>query len=255
MHRFKDYINQKETGNLVVTKKEEKYLKSLKRLEVFPFPEGVLTTDNYFMLQNYKTGGFLVLDTDDRNQNYENAFAVTTNPLINFACPRSLFRIEKCEKKNNSTDPQIINYGDKFYFTTHSEIFNEILYLSSTLSSPFSHSKFSNNQEVLVISQKSFNSVWIIEHTDITLRYSLEGKPVSINDSFIIRHSATGRLLASDYIDYFNDYGHEYEVCCNNFVTQNKYQTLIAEKEGKLKIDTKTRVEKDENIWRVIDQI
>ncbi len=230
-------------------------MNSLKKLELSAFPEGTLTTDNYFMLQNYKTGGFLVIDTDDRNQNYENAFAVTTNPLINFACPRSLFKIEKCENKNNSTNPQTINYGDKFYITTHPEIFKDILYLSSTLSSPFSHSKFSNNQEVLVISQKTYNSVWIIEHNDSTLRYSVEGKPVSLKDSFIIRHSATGRLLASDFIDYFNDYGNEYEVCCNNFVTQNKYQTLIAEKEGKLKIDTKTRVEQDQNIWRIIEQI
>jgi hypothetical protein len=254
-NRFKDYMRQKETNNLVVTKKEEKYLNSLKRLDLTPFPEGILTTDNYFILQNFKTGGFLVIDTEDRNQNYENAFAVTTNPLINFACPRSLFKLEKFENKSNSSNPQTINYGDKFNISTHPEIFNEPLYLFSTLSNPYSHSKFSHNQEVLVVNQKNYNTSWIIEHPDCTLRYSMEGKPVSLMEGFIIRHCATGRLLASDLIEYFNDYGKEYEVCCNNYVSQNKYQTLIAEKEGKLKIDTKTRTEKEQNIWGIVDQI
>lgn len=247
-------MRQKETNNLVVTKKEEKYLNSLNRLELTPFPEGILTTDNYFMMQNTKTGGFLVIDTEDRNHNYENAFAVTTNPLINFACPRSLFKLEKIYNNLNSSDPQIINYGDKFYICTHPYIYSETLYLFSTLSTPYSHSKISHNQEVLVLNQKNYNTSWIIEHPDCTLRYSMEGKPVGLNDSFIFRHCATGRLLASDFIDYFNDYGKEYEVCCNNFITQNKYQTLIAEKEGKLKIDTKTRTEKEQNIWGIVDQ-
>jgi hypothetical protein len=76
-----------------------------------------------------------------------------------------------------------------------------------------------------------------------------------VADPFVIRHSATGRLLASDLVDYYNDYGHEYEVCCNNFLTNNKYQTLISEKEGKLKIDTKTRLEKEQNVWIVVDQL
>jgi hypothetical protein len=254
-YRFKDYMRLKDTNKLTVTKKEEKYLKSLNRLDLTPFQEGILTTDNYFMLQNFKTGGFLVIDTDDKNQNYDQAFAVTTNPLINFACPRSLFKIEKSDKKNNSTDPEPITYGDKIYLSVHPEIFNEALYLSSTLSTPYSHSKFSHNQEVLVINKKNYNSSWVIEHPDSTLRYSMEGKPVSIADSFVIRHSATGRLLASDLIEYFNDYGNEYEVCCNNFVTQNKYQTLIAEKDGKMKIDTKTRIEKNQNIWKIVDQL
>jgi hypothetical protein len=245
----------KDTNNLTVTKKEEKYLNSLKRLDLSSFQDGALRTENYFMMRNFKTEGFLVIDTDDKNENYEQAFAVTTNPLINFACPRSLFKIEKTEKKNNSTGSETISYGDKVYLSTHPEIFNETLYLSSTLSTPYSHSKFSHNQEVLVLNHKSYNSSWVIEHPDSTLRYSMEGKTVYIGDGFIIRHCASGRLLASDLVDYFNDYGNEYEVCCNNFVTQNKYQTLIAEKDGKLKIDTKTRTEKDQNMWTIVDQL
>jgi hypothetical protein len=246
----------KETNNLLVTKKEDKYATSLKKLELTPFSEGFLTTDNYFLLQNCQTRGYLALDTEDRNSNYDDAFSVTTNPLMNFACPRSLFKIEKYSKTQKiNTQPELICYGDKITFVSHPDSFKNSLYLFSSLIGPQSFSRFSRNQEVLVNSEKVYNSCWVIEHPDSTLRYSMEGKAVAVSDPFIVRHSATGRLLASDIVDYFNDYGHEYETCCNNFLTNNKYQTLVSEKEGKLKIDTKTRVEKDQNIWVVVDQI
>jgi len=74
-------------------------------------------------------------------------------------------------------------------------------------------------------------------------------------DPFVLRHCATGRLLASDLVDYYNDYGLEYEMCCNNFLSNNKYQTLISEKVGNLKIDTVTRVERDQNVFEIVDKI
>jgi hypothetical protein len=122
------------------------------------------------------------------------------------------------------------------------------------LLSPQNYSRFSRMQEVLVNTELGYNSVWCIEHVDTTLRFSLEGKPVNINEPFVLKHANTSRLLASDLIDYYNDYGNEFEVCCNNFLTNNKYQALCSEKEGRMKIDTKTRLEKEQNIWFVVDQ-
>lgn len=83
----------------------------------------------------------------------------------------------------------------------------------------------------------------------------MEGKPCYANDPFIIRHVKTSRLLASDLVKYTNDYGLEYEMCCNNFLTNNKYHTLLAEKTGKMKIDTIAKVELDQNIWAFVDSI
>jgi len=232
-----------------------------------PFQEGVLTTNNFFLLQNGKTNGFLVVDTDDKNSNYDYACAVTTNPLISFACPRSLFSIKIYDEKtmknaesiinlpdSNEEEKQVINYGQKIILLAHPSNYDKNLILYSSLVSPQSYSRFSRNQEVLVNSELSYNSCWCIEHIDSTLRFSLEGKPVSTKEPFIIRHCSTSRLLASDLIDYYNDYGNEYEVCCNNFLTNNKFQALIAEKEGRMKIDTKTRLEKEQNIWFAVDQ-
>lgn len=231
-------------------------MKSLDKMTLSPFTDGILTTNNFFMIQNGKSQGFLVIDTDDKNSNYDNAFAVTTNPLISFGCPRSLFSIQLYDKNNsnNSEEKQIINYGQKIIILSHPLNFEKSLYLFSSLVTPQSYSRFSRNQEVLINSEISYNSCWCIEHLDPTLRFSLEGKPVSTNEPFIIRHCSTSRLLASDLIDYYNDYGNEYEVCCNNFLTNNKYQALISEKEGRIKIDTKTRLEKEQNVWFIVDQ-
>ena len=51
---------------------------------------------------NKKTEGFMVIDIDDKNLNYDAAFAVTTNPLINFPCARSLFKMENFLLEMNS---------------------------------------------------------------------------------------------------------------------------------------------------------
>lgn len=256
----------KETNNLLVSKKEQKYMKSLDKMTMTSFQDGILTTNNFFMLQNGKTNGFLVVDTDDKNSNYDYACAVTTNPLISFACPRSLFSIKLHDEKvknvsnlsdtvnSNDEEKTVINYGQKIIIMAHPSNYEKNLILFSSLVSPQSYSRFSRNQEVLVNTEFSYNSCWCIEHIDPTLRFSLEGKPVSIREPFIIRHCSTNRLLASDLIDYYNDYGNEYEVCCNNFLTNNKFQALISEKEGRMKIDTKTRLEKEQNIWFIVDQ-
>ena len=112
-----------------------------------------------------------------------------------------------------------------------------------------------------MISEQTYSSgksyfyiVWLIEYIDPSLRFSMEGRPVSTSEPFILRHCATARLLASDLIDYFNDYGHEYEVCGFNYMSNNKYQTLISEKDGKLKIDTTTKSEQYQNIWTIVDK-
>lgn len=211
----------------------------------------LLTTDHFCLLQNAKTQGFLVADSDDKNPNYKKAFAVTTNPLMNFSCPRNLLKFEKYNNDGN----KVIRYGENICIVTHDLLSEEKLFLFSQLISPQSYSRFSRNQEVLVNSKRDYSTCWVIENIDPTLRISVEGKPVSLDEPFILRHCATGRLLASDLIDYNNDYGKEYEVCCFNFMSSNKYQTLISEKVGRLKVDTKTKYELDQNIWRVVDNL
>ena len=47
-----------------------------------------------------------------------------------------------------------------------------------------------------------------------------------VTNPFLVKHCSTGACLASDLVDYYNDYGHEYEISCRNFLTPNKYQQI-----------------------------
>ena len=242
----------KDSGNLLVTKKEDKFSKTLNKLEMIPFNLNILVSDNYFMLFNLQTKGFLVVDLDDKNPNHDFACAVTTSTKTNYPCARSLVSFQKLDRKASLNEP--INYGEKIQLKLHSDL-GKTLYIYSSMITPQVYSKYSRNQEVLATNELSYNCAFVLEHPDSTLRYGMTGQPVLINEPFLLRHCATGQLLASDLVEYSNDYGKEYEVCCNSFLSTNKYQTLESEKEGRLKVDTKTRVEKDNNLWLVIDSI
>ena len=258
--KFKDYIRLKESNNLMVAKKENKYANLLKKIPLESF-NGVLTTGHYFMLRNHKTNGFMVLDIDDKNINYNAAFAVTTSPLMTFACPRSMFKFEKydsikhynCLPESQPVDQ--VCFHDKIRIVCHPSVYESPLYLFSPLISPFSYSRFSRNQEVLISSEENFFNCWTIEHIDPSKRLEVQGQPVPSNEPFLIRHDQTGKLLSSDLIDYFNDFGHEYEMCCNNYLPYGRYQKILPfdMKEDKVSEVQCNRIEKPENIWSVID--
>lgn len=124
----------KKDNNLLITKMEEKYSLSLKKIDISPFPEGMLVTDNYFILQNKKVLGFMVIDTDDKIANYDTAFAVTTSPNMNFGAPRSLFCIEKFF---HNSDMILLSQTNRFitesqFALLHIQIFSKIRCLFET---------------------------------------------------------------------------------------------------------------------------
>ena len=258
--KFKDYIRLKESNNLMVAKKENKYANLLKKIPLEPF-NGVLTTGHYFMLLNHKTNGFMVLDIDDKNINYKAAFAVTTSPLMTFSCPRSMFKFEKYSSDKHFNcipeDQPVENvcFHEKIRIVCHPSVYETPLYLFSPLISPFSYSRFSRNQEVLISSEENFFNCWTIEHIDPAKRLEVQGQPVPSNEPFLIRHDQTGKLLSSDLIDYFNDFGHEYEMCANNYLPYGRYQKILPfdMKEDKVSEVQCNRVERTENIWSVVD--
>jgi len=95
----------------------------------------------------------------------------------------------------------------------------------------------------------SYDTVWTIEHIDPNKRFAMKSQPVEANAPVIIEHCGTSHLLASDLIEYRNDFGIEYEVCVHSYATLNKSQSLALEKEGKLTRDLPTKFQQDQNIW------
>lgn len=97
--------------------------------------------------------------------------------------------------------------------------------------------------------KKIYNTVWIVEDVNPITRKESFGKPVPANSGIIVRHAATGHLLASDLVEYRNDFGMEYEVCVHNYATKNKSQNLALESAGSIASDTPTKFLHDQNVW------
>ena len=88
-----------------------------------------------------------------------------------------------------------------------------------------------------MIIKSIYNTVWKVVSVDPNLRISSVGKPVLANEPILIEHCATSHFLASDSIQYRNDFGTEYEVCVHSYATNNKSQNLKLEQVGKLNRD------------------
>lgn len=97
--------------------------------------------------------------------------------------------------------------------------------------------------------QKIYNSVWEVVHPDPLLQLEMVGQSVQANSPVLIKHCATCAYLASDLLEYKNDFGTEYEVNVHNYSTKNKSQNLALESKGILSSGIPTKFSCDENIW------
>ena len=97
-----------------------------------------------------------------------------------------------------------------------------------------------------------YDTVWTIEHLDPNKRYAIKSQVVEANQPVIIEHCGTSHFLASDMIEYRNDFGIEYEVCVHSYATLNKSQSLALEKTGKLTRDLPTKFQQDQNVWTFV---
>ncbi len=70
-----------------------------------------------------------------------------------------------------------------------------------------------------MIAKNIYNTVWKIVHGSPNLRIQTVGQPVQANQPILLEHCATAHYLASDKLDYRNDFGTEYEVCVHSYAT------------------------------------
>jgi hypothetical protein len=100
--------------------------------------------------------------------------------------------------------------------------------------------------------QESYDNCWTISSADPNARFLSKSEPVPVNSDVIIEHCGTSHYLASDSVEYKNDFGTEYEVCVHSFATLNKSQQLTLEKAGKLTRDLPTKFQLPQNIWAFV---
>lgn len=83
-------------------------------------------------------------------------------------------------------------------------------------------------------------------------RIPLQGEPVQANAPVVVEHCATAHYLASDLINYRNNFGMEYEVCVHSYATNNKSQALTLEQTGKLTREQPTKFQFPQNAWKLL---
>lgn len=98
----------------------------------------------------------------------------------------------------------------------------------------------------------NYDTVWSIEDVDPNKRYAMKSQIVEVNHPIILEHSGTAHYLASDLIEYRNDFGTEYEVSVRSYGTLNKSQSLALERTGKLTREMPTKFQQDENVWSFV---
>uniref|UniRef100_A0A7S3KF90 EF-hand domain-containing protein n=1 Tax=Euplotes crassus TaxID=5936 RepID=A0A7S3KF90_EUPCR len=76
------------------------------------------------------------------------------------------------------------------------------------------------------------------------------GEKVPANEPVLIKHSNTGRYLASDLVKHKNQYGDEFKVSVC-IAPGKKTQNLALEKTGMITADVPTKHPEDANVWMV----
>ena len=203
------------------------------------------------MLKNQETKGALVIDIGEKViGNNDEAYACTTNSTGIGPVTRSIFIIERADAKDGFSD-DIVHYNQKLRIVSNPLLYTKKLYLRSLPISPLHYARFSRKQEVALQTEVTYDTVWVLEHQDPNLRFKAEKSPVLANDCLLIKHCATDHHLASQFVEYRNDFGTEYEMSCFSFTTQNKSQQLNLEKVGSLSKDHPTKFNLLQNLWAI----
>lgn len=203
------------------------------------------------MVLNKKTNGFLAFDMGDKITSHDEAYATTTSNKASDPQSRNVFVVTRVDEEDGHED-DTIRYGQQVRFEATPYIHSRKLYLHSQPLSPTFYARFSRNQEVCMHIKKIFNTVWTIEHPDPNQRFEAQGLPIQANSPVVIKHSSTCHFLASDEIEYRNDFGMEYEVCVHSYATKNKSQNLALENEGKITSDVPTKFQFDQNVFMLV---
>jgi len=80
----------------------------------------------------------------------------------------------------------------------------------------------------------------------------MKAQPIELGQPVLLEHCGTSHYLASDLIEYRNDFGVEYEVSVHSYATLNKSQSLSLEKSGKQAAGAPTKFQEDQNIWSFV---
>jgi hypothetical protein len=250
--RMKEYLQRKEKGQLLVHSVQRHLNASLSEVGLSFSKDGFVHIGDHLMLYSVKTQGVLSVDLSDRINSSDEGYAVTTSTLTQAHVARNVYVIEGYG--NGVQKGDVLRLGQPFRIRVNPSLMDN-LYLHSQPVSTMSASKVSRKQEVSVVNVNSHDAVWLAQYKLADRRFEMEGQPVPANAEIVIIHGQTRQALSSDLLAYNNDFGREYEVCCNSQLSVNKKQGLYAELHGKTTSDIPMRKESSPNWWAFLTAV
>lgn len=241
--KMKEFLHRKATGQLLINSVRKHLNASLQEVGLSHSPDGYIHFGDCIMIYSANTEGVLSVDVSEKVAGANLAYSVTTSTLTKAHVARNTFVIEPYNKNDRTGD--VLCLGQQFRLRASPLLLPDPcpFYLHSQPVTPQCASKISRHQQVTVQSTTSYDTVWNCSFKDGTKRFEMEGEPVPANAELLFFHCLTGQALASSPINYYNDFGLEYEVCAHTYNRVNKKQGLFAELKGMTTADVPSRRE------------
>jgi hypothetical protein len=251
--KLKEYLHRKEQASSgIITNDIQSGLSlSLQAVPLSYSEDGFIHVGDTIMLYSLNTEGVLSCDPQDKVSTGDKGFAVSTSNLTKAHVARNSFVLE-AYPSSQSKAGDVLRYGQNLRLRAHQGISSDAYYLHSQPISSLSSSKVSRQQEVAMVLDHSYDSVWKIHYRDITKRFEYEGTPIHSNSEVIIVHAQTQQALSSNKATYLNDFGLENEVSAHTSLSNNKNHGLLSEFSGKRTVDVPVRSELTNNHWAIL---
>lgn len=211
-------------------------------VELQPVPaDGFVRFGLPVALQNADTQGCLATDLDDSSiVGNENRVAVTTT-VLEAPQLRAAWILEPVPSAADDilmapdANPDVLHYGQRFVIRTVDALNSAALFLASGQKNHTTLSRVSNNQDVFLSARGGQNAIWTAQHANLEYRPDMLGKPVKANAVLILNHQGTNTPLASvGRHRVANDFGAEFEVCCNRFLKVQSKSGAVPEQPANL---------------------
>mmetsp|Transcript_37519 Transcript_37519/g.63008 ORF Transcript_37519/g.63008 Transcript_37519/m.63008 type:complete len:484 (-) Transcript_37519:159-1610(-) len=247
--KIRKYLERKARGQLMINQIHRNMQGSLKPSGLTYSKDGNVRFGDYVMLYSVRTEGVLSTDITDRDAGNIEAYAVTTSTVTKGPVARNVFVISVAPGDKKTKTGDYLLFGQSFTLKVNPLLTKKQLQLASVPLSPMQFSKISKKQLVNMSVDSSVDTVFKVGHRDVNTRFEYDGLPVPCNAEIVILHKRTGKGLCSDMNKYHNDFGTEFEVCCDTQTSTKRKQVLMHEKAGRLTADNAAKGETSANFW------
>lgn len=220
------------SGGLVDATRETQLILEKVRHHSTPYDMAPMAEDGYLrfyapiMLQNAATLGFLSLDIEDRTLQPTGWRVVCSTAPASGPTLRNCFVLVPAPTGPTdmiSAPPEeedVVHYGQPFFIMTAPELCDQPLSLRSEHKGPHSASKVTGKYQDVFFSPDGScaETMWVADFANVEYREDMRDRPVKGDAVLVIRHNHTNVPLASNKAVFYNDFGPEYEVCCNKFL-------------------------------------